>query len=92
MLEDTSDPFNPLVNRPPRPVHPAGRSSDEGLDTRRRIVPIPSATGRADAVESLLDGLRQSTGPPPATPITTAPGPGEVSSPSWWKKMPSPQS
>jgi hypothetical protein len=92
MLEDISDPFNQFVNRPPRPVHSGGRSSDEGLAARRRIVSIPSAAGGADAAESLLDALRQSTGTRPATPITTAPGPGEVSSPSWWKKTPAPQS
>jgi hypothetical protein len=91
MLEDIPNPFNQIVNRPPRPSHSGGRSPNEGLAAGSRIVPIPVPADRTEAAESLgADEPRSDTAP--LTRITTAPGPGEVSSPSWWNKKPSPHS
>jgi hypothetical protein len=85
MLEDISDGFNQVVNRPPRSSHPGARASNEALAARRRIVPIP-------APPESPDGHGAAPDPAPVKRITTSPGPGEVSSPSWWKKAPSHQS
>ena len=91
MLEDISDPFNHVANRPPRPFHSGARSSNEGIDARGLVVPIPTPSGPAD-VAGGVDGYRPTADSAPAPPITTAPGPGEVSSPRWWSKKPSHQS
>jgi hypothetical protein len=87
MLEDISNPFNEVVNRPTRPSHHGGRGPDGARAARRPIVPVPVPAGRDGATEP-ADG--QPT--PPVAPITTAPGPREVSAPAWWRRTPSPQS
>lgn len=88
MLEDISNPFNQVVNRPPRPSHANGRSPHDAA-AARRVVPIPAPAVDADSSEG-KDGPAPATGA--AMPITTAPGPSEVNSPSWWSRKPSTQS
>jgi hypothetical protein len=85
MLEDISDPFNQVVNRPPRPTHSGGRPSNEGGAARSRVVPIPVSPETPDGHGTPPDAA-------PVTRITTAPGPGEVASPRWWNPKPSDQS
>jgi hypothetical protein len=87
MLEDIPNPFNQIVNRPPRPSHSRGRSSSEDLAARRRIVPIPASADPTDAAEA-LEAHAPTREAIPMARITTAPGPREVSSPSWWNKKP----
>jgi hypothetical protein len=87
MLEDISNPFNEVVSRPNRPSHPEGRGPDGARAPWRPIVPVPVPAGPADSSES---ADHQPT--PPVAPITTAPGPGEVASPPWWRRTPSPRS
>lgn len=84
MLEDISNPFNQIVNRPPRPTHPAGRPSNEDLAARHRVVPVPDAAIPLDADPS--GGGQSPEEAPRATRIVSAPGPGEVVSPRWWTR------
>ncbi len=81
MLDDIPNPFNQVVSRQPRPSHSGGRASSDGRAAGHRIVPTPATAEWLDGHELPLDTA-------PVTPITTAPGPGEVSSPSWWKNKP----
>jgi hypothetical protein len=77
MLEDISNPFHQVVNRPTRPSHAGDRAAP------RRVVSVPGPTGPRDA-DGMAEGQPSSAEPAPATRIVAAPGPGEVAPPRWW--------
>jgi hypothetical protein len=87
MLEDIPNRFNEVVNRPPRPSHSTGRPSGEANNAARLVVPVHAPAGHADPAEppAAHSVAGESS---PVTRITTAPGPGEVASPTWWGNKP----